>query len=422
MAENKTQDPYYDDVIDLRELFQTLLNYKWIITVATLLTALVAFLVSAFLLPEQYEATSYVIITKPSLIADLEPSIQIDPSIPDTEALTHLFLADSILHEVYEIKEVDQALGKEIKFADFKGKFKAKLVGSSQLELLVIDTDPFCADLLADTWAQVVVDRLNTLYGTNQNAFIQLDTQLQTAKETWDEKQRALEISIAQSLVPALEGQLAQEEVKLSSIHAMIDQHEFLIADLLMFRELLSYRPAQQELRFEDVLAIMTLQRRWVGPYDNLQIQVDKDTLLGASYTVDQTQEMIDNIITVLSQQNQELEDSLNEQEIIIPALTANLEDEQYKLDQLIDERDLARSAYTALSGQLEETRITLAQEDQIAKIAAGAHKPDVPVSPRKLMNTALAGLAGLILITGGVLLFDWWIGNNKPVPSGESV
>jgi len=53
MAENRTQDSYYDDVIDLRELIQTLINYKWIITITTLLSALVAFLISAFLLLEQ---------------------------------------------------------------------------------------------------------------------------------------------------------------------------------------------------------------------------------------------------------------------------------------------------------------------------------------------------------------------------------
>ncbi len=40
MAENKPQDPYYEDVIDLRELVETLLKYKWIILAATLLAAL----------------------------------------------------------------------------------------------------------------------------------------------------------------------------------------------------------------------------------------------------------------------------------------------------------------------------------------------------------------------------------------------
>ncbi len=88
MAENKPQDPYYyGDVIDLRELIRTLLKHKWIITTATLLAALVAFLVSIFLLSPRYQASAYVTLTEPVVQMDLDTGIQVSPVMPDTEAL-----------------------------------------------------------------------------------------------------------------------------------------------------------------------------------------------------------------------------------------------------------------------------------------------------------------------------------------------
>ena len=410
-----TQFSIPDDVIDLRELVKTLLKYKWIIIAVMIVAVGGAFLISKFLIPEVYEATSYVIFTEPSLVADLESSIQIEPSVPDAEAITDLVQADSILREVYEIKDVEQVLEDGLQFPLFKNKFNAKLVGSSQLRLQVSDQDPECAALIANIWAQVVVDHLNRLYGTTQDAYAQLNEQLQTAQQTWDDKQQLLENALAESEVESLESQYIQEQEKLSKIHQKIMCNELLLADLDMFREFLDARPEDEALRFEDIISVLSLRQRWMGGLDKLQLEVDRESLFGSGYTTVQVQSMIQEMMEIISRDNLRLELELSIQEELLPSLKSELEQANYNEELRRGERDLARSAYVALSAQLEETRISLAQEDQTAKVAASADCPEKPVSPRVVMISGLAGLVALVLSIVSVLLFDWWVVKPNP-------
>jgi len=408
-----------DDVIDLRELVKTLLKYKWFIIAAVIVTAGSAFLISKFLVPKQYEATSYVIVTEPSLVADLESSIQVEPNVPDIEAITDLIQADSILREVYEIKEVEQILEDGLQFTSFKSKFQARLVGSSQLRLQVINHDPECAALIANIWADVVVDHLTSLYGTTQGAYAQLNEQLQTAQQAWGDKQQQLVAALADSQVEALESQLIQGQNVLMKIHQKIENNKLLLADLNMFGELLSTRPGDETLRFEDLITILALRQRWMGDLDKLQLEFDRESLYGSEYSTAQAQNMILVMMEIISQDNLRLEEELSIQEELLPSLKADLEQAKYYEELRRDERDLAHSAYVALSAQVEETRISLVHEDQTAKIAATADRPEAPVRPRIMLTSALSGLAALVISLVSVLLFDWFA--VKPNPTGPS-
>ena len=62
--------------------------------------------------------------------------------------------------------------------------------------------------------------------------------------------------------------------------------------------------------------------------------------------------------IAAISDQNEELSSEIDALGARISALVVTLEAEQFKVDQLSQERDLARTAFTALANQLEETRI----------------------------------------------------------------
>ena len=75
MATNPS--PTYDDEIDLRaSIFQTLWKARRVILIATLAAAIVAFVVSFWILPRQYQATAYVFIG--------QPVVEFSKSISDT--------------------------------------------------------------------------------------------------------------------------------------------------------------------------------------------------------------------------------------------------------------------------------------------------------------------------------------------------
>jgi TolA-binding protein len=169
-----------------------------------------------------------------------------------------------------------------------------------------------------------------------------------------------------------------------------------------------------------EALSLMALQQRASGALEGTQIQLPGPDIMGEGYTVRQARASLDELVRSLQSQNEDFEALLPTLETQIKQLNVQLEEEQYQLDQLREQRDLARSAYRALSGQLEETRITLSQGDQTAKVAAQAWASEEPSGPNTLMNTALAGVVGLMLAVGAVFVVEWW--RDEPAKSDEVI
>ena len=92
--QNPTQ---YEEIIDVRKFIRALLHYKWLIIGASFLGAVAAFIVSSYLISAKYEANAYVTLTEPIIRAELESSIQVSPTLPETGALAELAEADAII-------------------------------------------------------------------------------------------------------------------------------------------------------------------------------------------------------------------------------------------------------------------------------------------------------------------------------------
>ena len=407
--DQQTQPTYYEDTLDLRALVKTLLRWAWLIILAGILAAIAAFLTSKFVLDPRYESTALVAITEPSLVAELEPSIQVSPQLPDTQALSDLAEASDILKKVYEDPEVSGVLDEETTFTGFGEMFAASLVGTNQLRLVVTDTDPERAALIANVWAKLTTDRLNDLYGATEASYEHLNQQAETARQKWDAAQAALEQFLPQSQEDVLEAQLEQAKNNLSTYLAQIDRNELLIQDVRSLDARLEVLNQTSDIPAGEALSLLALQQRASGALVGTQIQLPGPDVLGEGYTVRQAGASLDELVTSLHAQNEDFEALFPVMETKIKELNVRLEKETYQLDQLRERRDLARSAYHALAGQLEETRITLAQGDQTAKVAARAWAAEEPSTPRTLVNTSLAGVVGLMLAVGAVFVFEWW-------------
>ena len=62
---------------------------------------------------------------------------------------------------------------------------------------------------------------------------------------------------------------------------------------------------------------------------------------------------------------------------------------------------------YATLLGSYEQIRLSEAQSISTVVIYDPASVPEVPIKPRPLMNTAIAGLTAFLLVTGGIFAFD---------------
>ena len=82
----------------------------------------------------------------------------------------------------------------------------------------------------------------------------------------------------------------------------------------------------------------------------------------------------------------------------------ANSEAERYRLDSKIAEY---QGIYAGLLGSYENIRLSEAQSMIAVIMIEPAYTPENPVRPRVLMNTALAGMVGILLSAGGVFAYD---------------
>ena len=398
---------YYEDVIDLRELVQTLLDYKWVVVGVTLLAALAAFLVSTFYLPPQYQASSFVTLTEPIIRAELDPSIQVSPNLPDTAGLAELAEADAM------VRVVSTDLG--LKVEEVRAfEWQASMQGQSQLMLQVTaPTADFAAEA-ANRWAELMVSHLNDLYGTGDQTLLTLKREVQLAKEEWTAAQTTLEDYLPQSRVDVLEVRLAERKDLLSDTLTRIGYNQDLIRDIQALMAQVDNLKSEQDLSTGNALSIIALQQRASGGISGAQFQLQGGDIMGEEYTVKEGTEELDSLRSAILDQNREMQEELVDIEKSVLNISQELESERFAVEQLKEERDLARTAYTALANQLEETKITQAQEEHSAKVGVEAVVPEIKSGPRMMMNTALAGLIGMFLSIGGVLIADWWISDKE--------
>jgi uncharacterized protein involved in exopolysaccharide biosynthesis len=406
---------YLDNEIDLRELIRPLLKYKWWIIGIAVVTALLTFLASQFLLEKKYQARASIVFTQPLLNANLSQGIQMEPQLPDPKAVSDFAMSDDLLWGIYHSPQLSGQRDHGLTFGKFKQGLNASLSGNTQVLLQATSPDPQVAAQIANAWAAAFTLRLNTLYGTSQSTVAALDQQVETAKGKWQQSEQALLDFLPKSQVDSLSAQLEEEQTayntQLGKIHA-INQ---ILSDAGALGEQLNAQAPGAPLSSGEALSLIALQQRATsGDLSGLQVQFSNPDLLTGQSTVADAQESLKQFGEALKSQQADLNASLVGMETQLAKLKTQLESAQYQEAQLTQQRDLAQNAYQALAGQATSSNIALAAGGEIAKLAGTAMPPNKPVSPRVLINATLAGVLGLMLAVFGVLVTAWWRGSNN--------
>ncbi len=415
MSEHKPSDSvYYEDMIDLRELIRTLLKYKWIIIASTLLAALGAFATSKFLIPSQYEASAHIGITLPSFEVNLEPSIN-NPSPLDDYQMFIEFTKS--LPELAEAVEVWLSVCEELNLTclgegNDKPELEAILIGTNQLKLTVTSKNPERSAEFANLWAEEMIKRWNRLYGSENIDLFQMEGEVTQALETWNTAQSALEEYLPDSQINVVEVQLTQAKGKLARYLREIENNEGIIRDAGSLDVRLGGQNQSGKLLMGDALSLMGLLQRTTGEVSGTQFQVTGTDIYGQEFMVSEARKTLTDLISALENQNETLEIQLDELEVEITTLVLEKESEQHKITLLEGERDRAQNNYQALSGYLDETVIAL-EHGQAAYCVARAVVP-LEDESNTLINTALGGIFGLMLSTGGIFIFTWWCSDEE--------
>ncbi len=402
----------YEDQIDMREVIRALWRKRRIILVITLATALVALVISIFL-PKTYQATAYVAIRTPIMEFTTNQGLVTTPVLPDLAALMDLVKTPGLLATVVADPDIIAANNVQpLSVTELNDMVDSSVLGKDQLRLQVTDTDPKRASLLANAWATIAADKINSTYGVAAVAQ-SLKEQVTQARQIYDQDQTILEQELSKNQVDVFNAQLQNEKNDLNCVLEENSATNHVLTDLQVLQQRLEPLPGDTQLSLGDALALTTLQQRALssevctGNTQNLQVQISSDTL--SSLTVNSGLEIIGHVQTVLKTQQTALTSQENMLEGHIPQLSSKLETAQNQVTQLTAVRDQARSLYETLSNQQQQLAAIQTKANQIATLNVQAVPPEKESSPKVGMNTALAGISGLMLSVFGVLVVEWW-------------
>ena len=112
-----------------------------------------------------------------------------------------------------------------------------------------------------------------------------------------------------------------------------------------------------------------------------------------------------------LTGQQKELQKSIGQLQQQLEQLQVELAENQTVDDRLSQRVKTIRTNYEALSARYEETRLSQSAKMGEANISfiAPAVEPKVPVSPRKMLNMAVAGVLGVMVGVFLVFFLEYW-------------
>ncbi|WP_376792862.1 GumC family protein [Thermoflexus sp.] len=419
-----------EEEIDLREYVWVLLKYwKWILGVP--IAAAIVALVVSFLIPPTYEATALVAVTKPRYVMQFDPRIVPIESIsnaviqPAYKAYPELATSDEVLREL--LAQLNPRPAELETLQDLRGIVAAKAgADPSVIRLTARHRDPEAAAHITNLWAEIFVRRANEIYGTEARSQLQFyQQQLERARAELTAAEEALVAFQARNRASVLQNQLNSYRQMQADYLADRRQIAYIVQDIRGLREQLSRQPPDRPTTLADQLTALFLQIKAFNAQASapVQLQVDSAATLSEKSLPEQIA-FLDDLVRVLEDKSAEIEGRLAELEPQILALQRELQEIATEEDRLVRARDVARETYMTLARKVEEARI--AAEDVAAgevRLASRATAPEKPVSPRKLLNTAVAGVLGLMLAVFGAFVAEWWRSGAKAqegVPMGR--
>ncbi len=412
-----------EDEIDLRQYIRTLLRYwRWIVGLG-LLAAALAFGISS-ILPPQYEATALVAITGPRYRMQFDQRMQDVPFDPKqfTKGYAAIATGDELLAALLnEMGSDTSTRSAALSLRDLKGALNAQAVGDGNLvQLTARIGEPQEAAQLANMWAERYVAQLNMLYGQKQelSALEAQVTQAKAAVERTDQELARLRKEYGVGFRPSAVPDVAEP----LGIVYQLQARTRLLADY-------EARASKIAQLLEEARAVM---ERADGAAPAIVSGLIADMLgLGQLNTVGMPQVTINlgdlDVQTSLAALTEALEakqaatrEAIAQLQSEVSSLQAEVAERQMQLEQLLREQEVNQNAYLTLANKLQETRVEA--NGEVARIASRAVVPEEPSSPRRMFNTALAGMVAVVLGAFGAFFAEYWRqgGPTTPAYSGE--
>jgi uncharacterized protein involved in exopolysaccharide biosynthesis len=371
--------------------------------------AAVVALVVSFLLPPTYEATALVIVRQPQYMMQFDPRFETLTQQPAYKAYPDLARGDEVLEALFARLNPRPAEIETLR--DLQERVEAKAgTDPSVVRLTVRARDPQEAARIANLWAELFVAHANRVYGASDEELQQLEGQLAQAQAELEAAEQALIEFQARNQASILDARL--DSLKSDQAHYLADQRAitYILQDIQALREQLARQPDERPASLADDLTTLFLQIKAFNAQASAPIQLQVNSAESLSNkSIGETMALLDDMAGALEAKSAEIGQRLEELQPQILSLQRQLQEIYTESDRLTRQRDLAKETYTALARKVEETRIAVQGAQSTARLGSRAAVPEKPASPRKLLNTAVAGALGLMLSVFGAFGVEWW-------------
>jgi len=408
-----------DQEIDLREYIAVLLKYKyWIIGLAVV--AAVAAAGVSLMLPRTYEATALVAITRPQYEMQFDERI---PSVsgnvqPPYKAYPLLATSDEVLSAL--ITDLGQeGTAEERTVQGLRRKLEAQS-GSDQsiVRLSVKNGSPERASSIANQWAERFVQTANDFYAQSSSELDFFEKQQAEAQVALDQAEQALIDLQARSRAAILGTQLAQAHEVLTDTLQSAYSLETTIEDARTLRGYLQAQESSAPASPSDELAALLIEIGALGSSSKAQLYLPVEQDLGDKTVGDQIRSL-DALIRALEERLAQTQAQAQALEPEILALQKARQEAQTELDRLSRAQVLAYEAFESLARKASEARVAAQDTTGDVRLASRATPPSDPVSPRKTLNTAVAGALGLLVGIVAALAIEYWRKGRQEVSPG---
>lgn len=405
----------YEDEIDLRKYIQAILRrWVWIVAATVLLGAIAL----GYTLTQDpvYEGTALIAVSPQPYRIRFEPSIEsLNENLPTGNVYPELALSDNIMQQLVHDLDAEQVPVTTV--AELRGHLEAELGrDASLINLRAQFTSPQVAAEVANAWAVLVIDLIDEVYGSDNEAQVAyFETQSQQALADLEEAERAIIAFESENSMAMVKNQL--NVLTTSQIDYLTRQKRTadLLQDIAAFKKQLQKAGSTRTVA-NDLTQLLLQVRAYTyssgeseGPAPSpLQLQIDQAILAEAPSRAEQIA-ALDDLTATLEEQHAEwgrlvaeLEPQILERQQALAELTATH-------DQLLRARDVNRDLYTSLTRKLEEVMVASEEPAGDARFASRAAVPTAPVGPSKLRNTAIGAFLGFSLSVGAILILEAW-------------
>jgi succinoglycan biosynthesis transport protein ExoP len=420
-----------EEEIDLRAYVAVLIRYwKWIAGLA-LVAAVAAFVVS-LLLPSSYEASAVVIITEPRYQMQFDPRFAtVDQWTPAYKAFPTLATSDEVLQRVLASYTPSPEAGiAEWKLRTLSGMVEATSEGDPSLVVLrVRSRSPEDAAAIANLWADALARHGNQIYSESEDDVAFFEEQVTQAGQALDDADAALVEFEARNQASIVGAQL--DSLRQAQADYLADQRAiaYIVQDIQGLRTQLAQQPGDRPVSLADDLTTLLLQikafnllqaeARGAQASAPIQLQISSAGSFSDKNPAEQIA-FLDDLVDTLEAKSSKIDGRLAELEPQVLALQQQLQEVDAESERLTSARDLTSETYKTLARKLEEARISAREENGVLQVGSYAAAPEKPVSPRKMLNTAVAGTLGLMLGVFGAFAAEWWRPDERTKETGE--